>query len=365
MSKLKINPELEKFLPVLDAEEEKQLEASLKEEGLRDPILIWKGDGTVVDGHNRYRLCKKLKITIKTRMREFPDLDAVKKYMIVNQLARRNLTNQDRQYLMGTLYNTEKQSEKRTNQGGERTSAKIAEKFGVGEKTVRRSGEYAEGIDLLAKAAPIKATSNIVKDVADRLKRIQERKKDADLTTTEVAALSKVETPEKAAAVATKMIEKKVVQKAASKPATPKKPVKKDDTPSANVLYCAPNFAIDGDDNVYSRMDAPKMARNSVAFIRVEDWALPGAIALVKSWGLTYAGSLAVRLSEKKSGPGTAPLTYSNPVHEHVVIADRGMGIPLAEKDVRVSVIAGGDDVEKTILGVIGTYFPKETVTKA
>lgn len=93
MKELKIDPELRDFIPPLSGEEKKQLEDSLLKYGYKGaPIFTWRG--YIVDGHNRYEICKKHNI-------EFPidDLDLgdnatiidVMEWMINTQLGRRNL----------------------------------------------------------------------------------------------------------------------------------------------------------------------------------------------------------------------------------------------------------------------------------
>ena len=93
MKELKIDPELRDFIPPLSGEEKKQLEESLLKFGYKGaPIYTWRG--FIVDGHNRYELCKRHNI-------DFPidDLDLgddatiidVMEWMINTQLGRRNL----------------------------------------------------------------------------------------------------------------------------------------------------------------------------------------------------------------------------------------------------------------------------------
>lgn len=98
MKELKINPELRDFIPPLSGEEKKQLEDSLLKYGYKGaPIYIW--NGYIVDGHNRYELCKKHNIEFPTEELILGD-DAtiidVMEWMINTQLGRRNLPPQQR-----------------------------------------------------------------------------------------------------------------------------------------------------------------------------------------------------------------------------------------------------------------------------
>ena len=64
--------------------------AARLEEGCREPIILW--NNTIVDGHNRYRICNQHNIQYKTAQKDFADRDDVKLWIMKNQLARRNLS---------------------------------------------------------------------------------------------------------------------------------------------------------------------------------------------------------------------------------------------------------------------------------
>ena len=87
---LKINPIFEKLIPPLSGGEIMELHGSLRNEGCRDALVIW--NGTIVDGHNRYKYCKRKGIAFKVIERHFADEKMAKVWIIDNQLARRNLT---------------------------------------------------------------------------------------------------------------------------------------------------------------------------------------------------------------------------------------------------------------------------------
>ncbi|MCV9389482.1 ParB N-terminal domain-containing protein [Reichenbachiella ulvae] len=56
---IEILNELQVFIPPLQEEEFKLLEKSLVEEGVRDPIVVWKEKNVIVDGHNRWDIILK------------------------------------------------------------------------------------------------------------------------------------------------------------------------------------------------------------------------------------------------------------------------------------------------------------------
>lgn len=98
MKELKINPELRDFIPPLSGEEKKQLEDSLLKYGYKGaPIYIW--NDYIVDGHNRYKLCKKHNIECPVEELLLGDnatIIDVMEWMINTQLGRRNLPPQQR-----------------------------------------------------------------------------------------------------------------------------------------------------------------------------------------------------------------------------------------------------------------------------
>ena len=85
-----IDKEFQSLIPALTIDEYRGLEESILSEGCRDALVLW-GD-TLIDGHNRYSICKKHDIPFKTEQVDFADRDEVKIWMMKNQLARRNLT---------------------------------------------------------------------------------------------------------------------------------------------------------------------------------------------------------------------------------------------------------------------------------
>jgi len=94
---IKIDKELRDLIPPLEKEERKQLEASLVSNGLRDAIIVW-DDGTIIDGYNRYDICQKNNIPIKTRKpkNKLKDRNDIILWMINEQLGRRNISKYDR-----------------------------------------------------------------------------------------------------------------------------------------------------------------------------------------------------------------------------------------------------------------------------
>lgn len=98
-SKLRIDREFQALIKPLAKEEYTQLEQSILSEGLRDNLILWKGQDILLDGHHRLRICREHKIGIpeskKTRI-ELANRDKAKFWIIQNQFARRNLNKLER-----------------------------------------------------------------------------------------------------------------------------------------------------------------------------------------------------------------------------------------------------------------------------
>ena len=97
-----IDKEFEGLLPVLTPDESENLEQSILKNGLLDPIKIWEEPKTgrfiIIDGHNRYRILKKNNISLNywdykiIYADELPTRNDVKRWMLEQQLGRRNLS---------------------------------------------------------------------------------------------------------------------------------------------------------------------------------------------------------------------------------------------------------------------------------
>lgn len=98
---MKIDKEFESLIPPLSDEEFKQLEENILAEGCRESILVWMNEGefVIIDGHNRYKICKKHNLPYNHRQMHFKDRNEVIHWMILNQFGRRNLSAYDRSIL--------------------------------------------------------------------------------------------------------------------------------------------------------------------------------------------------------------------------------------------------------------------------
>lgn len=147
---LSVDDEFQSLIPPLSYDEYERLEKSIIAEGVRDPIITW--NGTIIDGHNRYAICKKHSIGFRTTEREFESRDAAKIWIIENQFGRRNLSKYDRSVLalqLEPLYAAE--AKRRMSAGGnssevgrqisdnpQRTDEQLAQLAGTSRDTIRK-----------------------------------------------------------------------------------------------------------------------------------------------------------------------------------------------------------------------------------
>ena len=155
---LKVNPKFQRLIPLQSRGEYLALGESIKAEGCRDPLLVWKGHGVVLDGHTRRDLCIEHGKKVKVREIELPDENAATQFILRIQRERRNLTREAMSYFRGTDYNAVKQSHGGSRRGRKpkgqsdplnSTAQQLAEKYGVSEMTVKRDAVFAKVIDKL------------------------------------------------------------------------------------------------------------------------------------------------------------------------------------------------------------------------
>lgn len=168
---LKIDKEFAGLCPDLTIEELDLLEASLTTEGCREPIVVWANhDNTILDGHNRCRICQRFNIPFKIKAMKFDTREECVNWIIANQLGRRNLTEEQKEFLRGKRYLTEKKAESgradRDLSGGQsdhpKTAKRLAKKYGVSEKTIRRDAKFAKAVDEIEKTVGAEAKAAVL-----------------------------------------------------------------------------------------------------------------------------------------------------------------------------------------------------------
>ena len=94
---IRIDTEFQNLIPPLTEEEFSGLKENILSEGVRDPLVCWRnGDLTLLDGHNRHRICTENNIHFNIIERDFEDREDAKTWIIQNQFCRRNLSKYQR-----------------------------------------------------------------------------------------------------------------------------------------------------------------------------------------------------------------------------------------------------------------------------
>ena len=141
---LVVDPELERVAPPLAENELEILKADILEHGCKFPLIAW-GD-TIVDGHNRYRICKESDIPFAIEQMDFTDKTEAKLWIVKNQLGRRNLRDFQRCEMVLPLENeikAEVDSRKRAGISAARTGDQNVQKLAPSQKSREILAEMA------------------------------------------------------------------------------------------------------------------------------------------------------------------------------------------------------------------------------
>jgi hypothetical protein len=191
---LAIDQELRALIPPLRDEERAQLEANLRAEGCREPLVVWAGEPLVdathpcpvpwvyqpalermlgeaswlcprcgetrqrpyvlLDGHTRYAVCQVQNLAFEIR-----EVEAVRtreealRWMVANQLGRRNLTPEQASWLRGKRYQMEKTAghgdRAARHNDGQVTADRLAAAYHVSPRTIERDGQFVEALETL------------------------------------------------------------------------------------------------------------------------------------------------------------------------------------------------------------------------
>ena len=179
-----IDEEFQALIRPLTSEEYNLLEESILRDGCRDPITIW--NGVIVDGRNRYMICKRWDKPFKTKEIQFTCREEAISWICANQLGRRNLSEEMRKYLIGKRYEIEKEIRRINNRpiwepiknpdgsepsaqdlynaGGRLrdyrtrmknpTAERIGADYHISHGTVEKYGRYSRAVDAISEVSP-------------------------------------------------------------------------------------------------------------------------------------------------------------------------------------------------------------------
>lgn len=344
--KIIIDEEFKTLCLRITEEEGIQLRENIKENGFRDPIVVWKGRGILLDGHNRYRIWL-LKFDADPGLApdivevELEDRDAAKAWIAKNQLGRRNLNNFQRAEL-ALVMKPDIEKKAKENQGsrtdilqnsvGSKGAQKqLAEIAGVSHDTIHKTETILEKAD--------SETIEKVRSGEESINRVY-----ADITRKE---------------------NREVRHEQMSPQALPRKKysVIYADPPWQYDFSRSPNRAIE---NQYPTMSLDEIceldvesiaADHCVLFLWVTNPKAEEAYSVVRSWGFKYKSQL--MWDKEKMGMGY----YARQQHEQLLICTKGNPPVPAEEDRPASAVRHprGKHSQKpsSFYKIIETMYPK------
>ena len=138
---LTIDPEFKRLLPELSQDEYRLLEESILSEGCRDALILW--GQVIVDGHNRYQICKSHGLQYRTEQRSFSCREEALRWILLNQIGRRNISPELFKYQIGKRYNIEKRMSAH-NPHGKNQYSEVASDILMQPRTAARLGRAGE-----------------------------------------------------------------------------------------------------------------------------------------------------------------------------------------------------------------------------
>jgi hypothetical protein len=169
---LNIDPEFEALCPKLSTEEHQNLHNDIISRGVISPIVIWArgGQNVILDGHNRYKICKEFDREFTTHEMWMKTREEAMNWMILHQLGRRNLSPDAARILRGKLYNSAKKEVGSVNQHTvargkicpqQKTAEIVAKQTGVSPRTVKNDAKFSELVEAAGLTAKVMAGEKV------------------------------------------------------------------------------------------------------------------------------------------------------------------------------------------------------------
>jgi N6-adenosine-specific RNA methylase IME4 len=317
-AKIQVDPEFKALIAPLRDEERQQLEENLVAHGCRDPLVLWRG--ILIDGHNRYEICTRLKIAYQIVRVALPDRDRVLIWIERNQLGRRNLTDWQRAGIAQRL------KKRLVKQALEERAKKGGKAGGVGRKKNSLEDTAASKLSERSRRSVSKAakvSERKVRAVAELEKKLG-AKLGAKIVDQIVAG--EVTPPEINTKLRREERLERIQQMAAPSPLPQdqKYPVIYADPPWRYEYVETESRAIE---NQYPTMELAEICalpvaalatEHAVLFLWVSNPKLEEGMAVIKAWGFQYRTCMAW----VKDRPGMG--YYVRQQHELLLIAKRG-----------------------------------------
>lgn len=177
---LRIDEEFKNLIPSLTKAEYEQLKSSILADGCRDAIVVWKEEGILLDGHNRHAICSEHNRKFKKIEMSFGGRSEAQNWVILNHMGRRNLTEDQRFYLIGKLHREAKGavggdgSNQYTNSNGVKVSPLLSDIDQPEQTVIDKKGRTREKLAVAAKVSPktverAQIYANALDDVASKV----------------------------------------------------------------------------------------------------------------------------------------------------------------------------------------------------
>ena len=171
---LKIEPDFSDLSPPIKDDEQKVLEKSILEYGCREPILVW--NGSVLDGHKRYIICRQHKIFFTIDEIHSKSKEHAISWIRTERLKEPGLSEEFRRYLIGKRYNAEKKAGSMNTTGKNQyttntvirrphegiTATKLGLEYHLSASTINKYAQYTNSLDTLKADFP-DVVENILK----------------------------------------------------------------------------------------------------------------------------------------------------------------------------------------------------------
>lgn len=177
MLNFSIDKEFKEKIPPMPQEAFEGLEADILRDGfVRDPLVVWKEENLLLDGHHRAAIIEKhwdaLKDKFTVVYMSFPDRWAAVAWICANQLHKHNMTEMQRLKLIQEEYEARKhtvtnatganqftkkdggENDHQPNDRQPKVRAEVAKEHGINEGIVKTAVEVGRGIDKAEEAVP-------------------------------------------------------------------------------------------------------------------------------------------------------------------------------------------------------------------
>ena len=193
-----IDEEFKSLLPALDKSTYAALEENILQYGCRDPLILW--NGFLIDGHNRFEICREHNIAFNTVNMEFESRDRVLIWIIATQISRRNMNHFQLAYCRGMHYHADKRiwgdidrfakeppSGHSDHMDGS-TATRLARQYNVSPKTIRRDAQLADAITAIGRSSPDAKRDVLAAKTSISMKKLRELSSEPEEEVASVAA---------------------------------------------------------------------------------------------------------------------------------------------------------------------------------